>query len=507
MFDSIMSATVIVFAFIFIVSAILLGGRKVRKDGERVLPSPSTIPILGNLHMLGKLPHHTLEALAKRYGPIMFLKLGQVPTIVVSSADSAENFLKSHDHVFSSRPTHEANTYLDYGTGGLAFSKYGAYWSNMRKFCTIQLLSASKVDSFEPLRKKELQQAVNFLQKAAMDGRVVDLSEVEHNVIEDFVYKMVLGRNKDGEFDLKGLIQKQHNLLGAFNIADYVPWLGLLDLQGLKREFKKTSKALDLMLEKIIKEHERVDVQNGQHEDFVDILLSLMHQPLNPYDEQSQIIERTNIKAILLDMIAGAFETAATIVEWALAELLRDPRVMKNLQDELDNVVGRNRLVEESDLEKLSYLDIVIKETFRLHPAGPLVPRESIEDATVHGYFIKKNTSVLINLRAIGRDPKIWSDNAEMFYPERFINNSLDYRGHNLQFIPFGFGRRGCPGMLLGLTTVKLVVAQLMHCFSWELPGNLASEELDMTEKFGLTTPRLHHLLAVPTYRLLSQAI
>ncbi|KAL2342496.1 hypothetical protein Fmac_003781 [Flemingia macrophylla] len=276
----------------------------------------------------------------------MFLKLGQVPTIVVSSADSAEHFLKSHDHVFSSRPTHEANTFLDYGTGGLAFSKYGAYWPNMRKFCTIQLLSASKVDSFEPLRKKELQQAVNFLQKAAMDGEVVDLSERIHDVVEDFVYKMVLGRNKDAEH----------------------------------------------------------------------------------------------------------------------------PRVMKNLQDELDNVVGRNKLVEENDLAKLSYLDI-------------------------------KNTSVIINLWAIGRDAKTWSDNAEVFYPERFINSNLDYRGNGLQFMPFGFGRRGCPGMLLGVTTVKLLVAQLVHCFNWELPQNIAPIDLDMTEKSGFSTPRLNHLLAVPRYR------
>lgn len=210
-------------------------------------------------------------------------------------------------------------------------------------------------------------------------------------------------------------------------------------------------------MEKIIKEHEHgSDVQNEQHHrhrDFIDILLSLMHQPIDPYDEQNHIIDKTNIKAILLDMIAGAFETSATVVEWTFSELLRHPRVMKNLQDELDNVVGRDKMVEENDLAKLSYLDIVIKETLRLYPPGPLVPRESTEDAMVQGYFLKKKSRIIINIWAMGRDSKIWSDNAEVFYPERFINKNLDFRGLDLQYIPFGFGRRGCPGIHLGLAT------------------------------------------------------
>jgi cytochrome P450 len=266
---------------------------------------------------------------------------------------------------------------------------------------------------------------------------------------------------------------------------------------------------MDQVLEKIIKEHEQSShVQNEEkkHKDFVDILLSLMHQPINPSDEQNHVIDRTNIKAILLDMIAGAFETSAAIVEWALSELMRHPRVMKNLQQELDNVVGANKLLEENDLPKLSYLDLVIMETLRLYPAGPLVPRESTEDATVHGYFVPKKSRVIVNLWAIGRDSEVWSNNAEEFYPERFIDKNLDYRGHDFQFIPFGYGRRGCPGIHLGLITVKLIVAQLVHCFSWELPSNMTPNDLDMAEKFGLSIPRAEHLLAVPTYRLSEEA-
>ncbi|KAL5052566.1 hypothetical protein RYX36_033248 [Vicia faba] len=230
-----------------------------------------------------------------------------------------------------------------------------------------------------------------------------------------------------------------------------------------------------------------------------------MHQPIGPSDEQNNVVGRTNIKAIVLDMIAAAFETSATVMEWALSELTRHPRVMKNLQQELDNVVGVNK-VEENDLSKLSYLDIVIMETLRLYPAGPLVPRESTEDATVDGYFLKKKSRIIVNLWTIGRDSKIWSDNAEEFYLERFVDKNLDYRGNDFQFIPFGFGRRGCPGINMGLITVKLVVTQLVHCFSWKLPSNMTPNDLDMTEKFGLSIPRAKHLLAVPKYRLHGEA-
>ncbi|XP_014509780.1 cytochrome P450 CYP736A12-like [Vigna radiata var. radiata] len=501
-----MYASIPLLLFTFLISSILsfiFLRRNHTQDHRRHPPGPPPFPIIGNLHMLGKLPHRTLHALAQQYGPIMSLRLGQVPTVIVSSSESAQHFLKSHDVVFASRPILEASKYFGYGSKGLVFSEYGPYWRQMRKVCTLQLLSASKVESFAPLRKRELELAVKSVQERAARGEVLDLSMVVHDVVEDIVYKMVLGCSKHDEFDLKGLIQNGMNITGAFNLADYVPWLGSLDLQGLNRSYKKISTALDQVLEKIIKEHEDgSNAQNEQqHKDFVGILLSLMYQPMDPHDEQSHVIDRTNIKAILLDMISGSFETSATVVEWTLSELLRHPRVMKKLQDELDNVIGRNKLVEENDLVKLNYLDIVIKETLRLYPPGPLVPRESTEDAIVQGYFLKKKSRIIINLWAMGRDSKIWSDNAEVFYPERFIDNNLDYRGYDFKYMPFGFGRRGCPGINLGLATVKLVVAQLVHCFSWELPEGMTSDELDMNEKFGLSIPRVKHLFAVPRNR------
>ena len=268
---------------------------------------------------------------------------------------------------------------------------------------------------------------------------------------------------------------------------------------------KKIGKTLDVELENIIQEHEQIPSgPQSCEEDFIDMLLSLMNQPMNPHDENSCKIDRIVIKAIIIDMIMATYDTSAISIEWTISELLRHPRVMKLVQDELERVIGMNRMVEETDLANLTYLSMVIKESFRLHPVAPLlVPRESMEDIEINGYYIPKKSRVIINSWAIGRDSYVWSDNVEEFYPERFINSNIDLKGRNFQLIPFGSGRRGCPGLQLGLTTVTYVLAQLLHCFDWVLPNGMLPNDLDMSEKFGLSMPRAKHLLAMPTYRLL----
>ena len=261
------------------------------------------------------------------------------------------------------------------------------------------------------------------------------------------------------------------------------------------------------MLEAIITEHEHTNADKIHDEDFLDILLSIMHQTIAAENEQNHVIDRTNIKAILLDMIVAAIDTSSSAIEWALSELLRHPKVMKNLQHEIHNEVGNKRIVEENDLHKLNYLNMVVDETLRLYPVIPLLlPRECRESITIDGYFIKKKTRVIVNAWAIGRDPNVWTKNAEEFYPERFIDKKMNYQGHEFESIPFGSGRRRCPGSQLGLITIKLVIAQMVHCFEWELPCNISRYNLNMEEKFGLSIPRAQHLHAIPSYRLASDA-
>nr|XP_007152789.1 hypothetical protein PHAVU_004G159800g [Phaseolus vulgaris]ESW24783.1 hypothetical protein PHAVU_004G159800g [Phaseolus vulgaris] len=476
-----------------------------KKHDGKTAPGPKPLPIIGNLHMLGKLPHRTLQSLATKYGPIMSLKLGQIPAIVVSSPETAELFLKTHDTVFASRPKIQASEFLSHGSKGLAFSEYSAYWRNMRKVCTVQLLSASRVEMFAPMRREELGVLVKSLKHSAASGEVVDLSELLGELMEKMVFKMVLGCAKDDRLDLKNLIQEALNLIGAFNLADYIPWLRVFDLQGLTKRLKKASKSLDKGFEQIIqdKKSNPYDKDKKCNMDFVEVLLSLIHQPNEVHNNQN-VIDRTNIKAIILDIIAGALETSSTMLEWAMSELLRHPSVMKRLQHELEHVVGMNRHVEENDLENLSYLNMVVKETLRLHPVAPLlVPRECREDVIIDGYFIKKKSRIIVNAWAIGRDPKVWN-NAAIFDPTRFENDNIDIRGKDFRILPFGSGRRGCPGIHLGLTTLSLVLAQLVHCFDWVLPLGMSSHELDMQEIFGLSIPRKNHLLTRPVYRLAS---
>ncbi|XVE64070.1 hypothetical protein DITRI_Ditri07aG0071700 [Diplodiscus trichospermus] len=496
-----------------LVSFVYISSRsKHHKNDRKLPPGPCPLPIVGNLHMLGNLPHRSLHRLAKKYGSIMSIRLGYIPTIVVSSPEAAELFLKTHDIIFAGRPKVQASEYLSYGTKGLAFTQYGSYWRTVRKWCTLQLLSASKVELFAPIRRTEVESLVKLLKNGAEAGEVVDLSSKMAELIEDIVYRMIIGRSKDDKFDLKPLIQEGLRLSGTFNIADYVPFLAPFDLQGLRPRFERVRKGCDKFLEEIIDEHEQEKNkgQQKQQRDFVDVMLSYINQQMNPNDEEDQvcIIDRTNVKAIILDMIAAALETSVVVIEWVLAELIRHPRVKLSLQEELESVVGTNRMVEETDLTKLTYLDMVLKESLRLHPVAPLlIPHESMEDITINGYHIPKKSRILINIWAIGRDPNVWSDNVEEFFPERFVNSNIDLRGHDFQLIPFGSGRRGCPGLQLGLTTVRLVLAQLVHCFDWELPDGMLPTDLSMTEKFGLTVPRAKHLLAIPVYRLHDKSV
>ncbi|MED6175528.1 hypothetical protein PIB30_079235 [Stylosanthes scabra] len=196
-------------------------------------PGPPAFPVFGNLPMLlGKLPHRTLQAMARRYGPIMSLRLGQVPTVVISNSEAVELFLKTHDAVFASRPKMQATEYMSYGSKGLVFSEYGPYWRNMRRLFTSQLLSVSKVSSFTHVREGRVKVAVKSIKRAAERGEVVDISELVYHVVEEVVYRIVLGRSRKDGFDLANLLHEANSIAGAFNLANYMPWLGSFDLQN-----------------------------------------------------------------------------------------------------------------------------------------------------------------------------------------------------------------------------------------------------------------------------------
>eukprot|EP01018_Ginkgo_biloba_P005300 Gb_04398 [translate_table: standard] len=465
-------------------------------------PGPTPWPIIGNLHMLGKLPHRTLRDLANKYGPIMYLQLGSFPAVVASSPHMAKEFLKTHDAIFGSRPPTFAGKYTAYNYSDLSFSPYGAYWRRIRKLCTLQLLTAKRIESFRPIREQEVSLTIDSIWAESENGaKFVNVSKRLYSLTAHIVCRMVTGRKYSDDYlgpgkGFKQMILELFTVSGAFNIGEYIPYIEWLDLQGIKRRMKKVHKIFDAFAEKVIDEHvERMKLnwQKDYSKDFVDVLLEMSE---SPHTE----IRRANIKAIIYDMLVAGIETTATTLEWALSELLRNPHVMKKAQKELESVVGMNRRIKESDLSDLIYLQCVVKETLRLYPpAGLMLPHQSTEGCTVGGYHIPGKTRLMVNVWAIGRDPAVWEDPLA-FRPERFIGRDIDVQGQNFELIPFGSGRRGCPGLSLGFGMVEFALAQILHFFDWSVEGDPA--ELNMSEVFGLTMPRKFELYALPVSRL-----
>ncbi|MBA0811004.1 hypothetical protein Gohar_002943, partial [Gossypium harknessii] len=233
MASSISTYALLLTFFTTLISFFFITSRSKQKfrNRKKLPPGPRPQPIIGNLHMLGQLPYRSLSNLAKKYGSIMSIRLGNVPTIVVSSPEAAELVLKIHDVVFASRPKLQFADYVSYGNKGLAFAPYRSFWRTVRKWCTLQLLSSSKVELFEPIRRREMESLVDRIKRAAASGQVVDLSAKAVELMENIMYRMIIGRSKDDKFDLRPLIQQALRLSGHFNIADYVPFLAPLDLQ------------------------------------------------------------------------------------------------------------------------------------------------------------------------------------------------------------------------------------------------------------------------------------
>ncbi|KAK7369399.1 hypothetical protein VNO80_11436 [Phaseolus coccineus] len=293
--------------------------RRSKKNGKRLPPGPKGLPILGSLHLLGTNPHRDLHQLAQKYGPIMYLRLGYVPTIVVSSPQAAQLFLKTHDLIYASRPPLEVAKYIAWGQRNLAFAQYGSYWRNTRKMCTLELLSHAKINSFRPLREEELDLLVKHLGEAANDGVVVDVSAKVAALSADTACRMILGKNyMDQELDemgFKAVMQELMYLAATPNMGDYIPYIGKLDLQGLIKRMKVMRKIFDEFFDKIIDEHIQSEKGEDEVKDFVDIMLGFVGT-----EELGFVVEIPNIKAILLDMLAGSIDTSATAIEWTLSE-------------------------------------------------------------------------------------------------------------------------------------------------------------------------------------------
>ncbi|KAL8155952.1 hypothetical protein AgCh_001124 [Apium graveolens] len=476
-----------------------------KKDGykrSKLPPGPRGWPVIGNVFDLenGISLHRGLAALKQEYGPVVWLNLGSVNIMVILSATAAEELFKNHDLSFVDRFNNHTMASHDYYKSSMALGAYSVYWRVLRRICTVELFSNRRISEQVLVRKKCVDSLLLWIENEVEKGANCEIE------VMSFVFPTAF--NLIGNLTLSRDLMHPHSemasefytalsgfaeCIGLPNISDLFPWLRWLDLQGLrKRMDKDLGKAMQIVsgfVDERVKQWQHEEGRATEQRDFLDVLL---HFEGNGKDEPAKL-SRHQITIFLLDMFIAGTDTTSATTEWAMCELLQNPESMKTIKAELGRVVGANKKLDESDIDNLPYLRAVVEETLRLHAPAPLtLPRKAVQDTNFMGYFIPKDTQVLVNAWAIGRDEETWED-ALSFKPERFLESSIGYRRQKSEYIPFGAGRRICPGLPLANHKLPLILGSLLHSFDWEL-----GTEIDMTETTGTAARLLKPLKAVP---------
>ncbi|KAL7099120.1 hypothetical protein ACP275_09G062900 [Erythranthe tilingii] len=487
---------------------LILSNKKSTTTGQKLPPGPWKLPLIGNMHsLLGSVPHRALQALSLKFGPVMHLQLGELSAVIISSPEAAKQVMKTHDINFASRPSIIVPEILSYNCTSISFSPYGDHWRQLRKICTSELLTAKRVQSFRSIREEVFLGLATWLAAANnyKEGSppAVNLTEKLFSSSYALISRTTLGKKTEVKERLLPIIKQAFVLAAGFNIADVYPSVKLVQMMsGLRRKVKKLHQEADKIFDEIINEHKLAAAINNAEErekqqDLVDVLLSFQDDGLD------LSLTDDTIKAVILDMLGGN-GTPPTTLDWAMAEMMRNPRIMKKAQDEVRRVFDdKLGYVDESNIDELKYLKSIIKEALRLHPPVPLLlPRKCTKKCEIDGYEIPVDTKIIVNAWAISRDPKYW-ENPDCFEPERFLDDlvQVDYKGNHFEYIPFGAGRRICPAISLGIANVELPLAMLLYHFDWMLPHGMKHNEMDMAEEFGASAKRAKDLYVVPVIK------
>ncbi|XP_059641258.1 cytochrome P450 81Q32-like [Cornus florida] len=460
---------------------------KSRNRRRNLPPSPPALPVIGHLHLLKPPLHRTLHSLSQKYGPIISLQFGTRPIVVVSSPSAVEECFTTNDVVLANRPHLLIGKYVGYNNTTMVGSPYGDHWRNLRRLSALEIFSTSRLNAFLSIRRDEIKLLLSRLYKNSSNGFAkvelkTKLSELSFNI----TMTMIAGKRYFGEDvtddnyeeakQFRELIKEVFKYGGANNPADFLPALRWIDYQNAEKNLVRISKKMDACLQDLIDEHRR----RKSKVTMIDHLLSLQESQPEYYTDQI-------IKGLIMNMLLAGTDTSSVTIEWAMSLLLNHPEILKKARVELETHVGQDRLVEESDLSKLNYLHNIILETFRLCPAAPLLlPHMSSNDCTIGGFNVPRGTILFVNAWAIHRDPMTWDD-PESFKPERFGSGEVE--AHKL--IPFGMGRRSCPGAALAQRVVGLTLGSLIQCFEWE---RVSEKQVDLTEGKGLTMPKAEPL-------------
>ncbi|KAF3435664.1 hypothetical protein FNV43_RR22755 [Rhamnella rubrinervis] len=488
---SLQQQEITVYVLLVLLISLLVALYKTKDKKSKCRRSPPEIagawPLIGHLHLLGganKLLHRTLAAMADEYGPAFSIRIGIHRALVVSNWQVAQECFTANDKVFSTRPKFFAMKLMGYDQAMFGVAPYGQYWRDIRKLAVVELLSNHRLELLLHIRDSEINCFIKELyEKCNENGgqALVEMKKWLGDMAMNIIVRMVAGKSYFGpgpsgveeSRKCQKALASLFWFLGLFMATDAVPFLGWLDVvRGYVREMKKTARDLDCVLGRWVDEHRHLRLRGSiekEEQDFIHVMLSVMDEGELSADEADTVIKATCL--------------------------------LKKAQEELDIQVGKHQKVEESDIEHLLYLQAIVKETLRLYPAAPVsAPREAMEDCTVAGFHVPARTRLFVNLWKLQRDPSIWSNPLE-FQPERFLTEHahLDVRGQNFEFIPFGAGRRSCPGISFALQVLHLSLARLLHAFNLE---RVSEKLVDMSEGPGLTMPKATPLEVILVPRL-----
>ncbi|KAG6509700.1 cytochrome P450 81Q32-like [Zingiber officinale] len=445
---------------------------------------PVRLPVVGHLYLLirHRYLHHALACLSDRYGPSpLLLYFGSRRTLVVSSSAAVRQCFTYLDLNFTNRPMLLSGIHLNYNCTTMITLPYGPEWINLRRFAALHIFSPAHLQAFSQLLSNRLRVLLRSLFRGGGEGegfQQVDWRWRMKEVVLDSLMEMIIGRRQKGEGnELVRMIDEAFQMSAVVSPEELLPWLSWM---GTRRQMQRLEKELDAQLQGMVDEKRGERAAEGDRkQSMMDMMLDDPH-----YTD-------TTIKGMVQNMLLAGTDTTTTTLEWAMALLLNHSHLLQKLHREIEAHVGHSRLVDPSDLPSLRCVTNVIKETLRLYPPGPLlVPRESVADCEVGGVAVPRGTMLIVNAHKLHRDPELWEEPMQ-FKPERFEREG-EGKGH--KYVPFGCGRRRCPGEAMALSSIGLVLASLVQCFEWKRVGE---EEVDLTEEPGFTVPLATPLLAL----------